>query len=135
MPPWSYQTRWRRDAPLSFNENLILVIEVIRYNIRPGEESTFEDAFRKAAPLLEASGHCLGYTLTRATRERNRYMMSVYWDSPDGHLIGFRQSNAFAQYQEFIQPYAEMVEETGHYRKTGIEMTKKQLVRISGPPR
>lgn len=112
-----------------------MVIEVIRYNIRPGGEQAFEDVFRQAAPLLEASTHCLGFTLIRATRERNRYMMSIYWDSPDGHLIGFRQSSFFAQYHELIQPYAEMVEETGHYRKTGIEMTKKQLVRISGPPR
>ena len=112
-----------------------MVIEVIRYNIRPGDETVFEEAFRQAAPLLEASTHCLGFTLTRSTRERHHYIMSIYWDSPDGHLIGFRQSNGFAQYQELIQPYAEMVVETGHYRKTGIEMTKKQLVRISGPPR
>ncbi len=112
-----------------------MVIEVIRYNIRQGEEAAFEDAFRQAAPLLEASNHCIGFTLTRATRERNRYMMSIFWDSPDGHLIGFRQSNGFPQYQELLQPYAEMVEETGHYRKTGIELTKQQLVRISGPPR
>lgn len=112
-----------------------MVIEVIRYTVRSGEEASFEDAYRQAAPLLEASNHCLGFTLTRATRDRNRYLMSIYWDSPDGHLIGFRQSSAFAQYQELIGPYAEMVEETGHYRKTGVELTKKQLVRISGQPR
>lgn len=112
-----------------------MVIEVIRYAVRLGDEAAFEDAFRRAAVLLEASSHCLGFTLTRSTRDRHRYMMSVYWDSPDGHLIGFRQSGSFAQYQELTAPYAEMVEETGHYRKTGIELTKKQLVRISGQPR
>ena len=112
-----------------------MVIEIIRYAIQPGDEPTFEEAFRQAAVLLEASNHCLGFTLTRATRERNRYMMSVYWDSPDGHLIGFRQSGTFKEYQELLEPYADRIEETGHYRKTGIELTKKQLVRISGPPR
>lgn len=112
-----------------------MVIEVIRYAIQPGEEASFEEAFRQAAPLLEASTHCLGFTLTRATRDRNRYLMSIYWDSPDGHLIGFRQSGSFAQYQDLIGPYVEMVEETGHYRKTGIELTKKALVRISGQPK
>ena len=112
-----------------------MVIEVIRYAIAEGEESAFEDAYRKAAVLLEASGHCLGFTLTRATRERSRYLMSVYWDSPDGHLIGFRQSTAFKEFQELLQPYAAMIEEDAHYRKTGIELTKKQLVRLSGPPK
>lgn len=112
-----------------------MVIEIIRYAIQPGDETAFEEAFRQAAVLLEASTHCLGFTLTRATRERNRYMMSVFWDSPDGHLIGFRQSGAFKEYQELLAPYGDRIEETGHYRKTGIELTKKQLVRISGPPR
>ena len=112
-----------------------MVIEVIRYTIQPGEEAAFEDAYRQAALLLEASGHCLGFTLTRATRERNRYLMSVYWDAPDGHLIGFRQSNSFKQYEELLQPYAAMVDESGHYRKTGIELTKKQLVKLSGQPK
>ena len=85
--------------------------------------------------MLEASSHCLGFSLMRATRERQRYIMTIYWDSPDGHLIGFRQSAAFKQYQEHLAPYAATVEEDGHYRKTGIDLTKKQLVRISGPPR
>lgn len=112
-----------------------MIIEVTRYAVPSGDEATFEDAYRKAAVLLEASNHCLGFTLTRATLERGRYLMLVYWDSPDGHQIGFRQSNAFQEYQELLQPYADVVKESAHYRKTGIELTKKQLVRISGPPR
>ena len=110
-----------------------MVIEVVRYTIAPGAEPAFEDAYRRVAVLLESSSHCLGFNLTRATRERNRYMATIYWDSPDGHLIGFRQSKDFAEYDELLKPY--QPDESGHYRKTGIELTKKQLVRISGPPR
>lgn len=112
-----------------------MIIEVIRYTLTAGDEAAFEEAFRGAGELLEASSHCLGFSLMRATRERHRYVMSIYWDSPDGHLIGFRQSVAFKAYQEHLAPYAAAVEEDGHYRKTGIDLTKKQLVRISGPPR
>jgi heme-degrading monooxygenase HmoA len=112
-----------------------LIIEVIRYAIASGEEAAFEEAQRQAGVLLEKSSHCLGFTLTRATRHRSNYLMTIYWDSPDGHLIGFRQSGSFSEYQALLQPYAEMIEDASHYRKTGIELTKKQLVRISGPPR
>ncbi len=112
-----------------------MVIEVIRYTVAAGDEAAFEDAYRHAGELLEASSHCLGYSLMRATRERQRYSMTIYWDSPDGHLIGFRQSGAFKAYQELLSPYAALIEEDAHYRKTGIDLTKKQLVRISGPPR
>ena len=112
-----------------------MVIEVIRYTVSAGDEAAFEEAYRGAGALLEASSQCLGFSLMRATRERQRYVMTIYWDSPDGHLIGFRQSGAFKAYQEHLAPYTPLVEEDGHYRKTGIELTKKQLVRISGPPR
>lgn len=112
-----------------------MVIEVIRYTITAGDEAAFEEAYRGAGALLEASSHCLGFSLMRATRTRERYVMTIYWDSPDGHLIGFRQSVAFKQYQEHLAPWTPAAEEDAHYRKTGIELTKKQLVRISGPPR
>ncbi len=112
-----------------------MVIELIRYSVTAGDEAAFEEAYRSAGALLEASSHCLGFSLMRATRERQRYIMTIYWDSPDGHLIGFRQSGAFKEYQDHLAPYAAAVESDGHYRKTGIELTKKQLVRISGPPR
>ena len=112
-----------------------MVIEVIRYDVTPGEEPAFEDAFRRAGVLLENSSHCLGFSLLRATRERHRYLMQVFWDSPDGHLIGFRQSKDFREYQELLAPFTRMDLGEGHFRKTGVELTKKQLVRISGPPR
>ncbi len=112
-----------------------MIIEVIRYAITEGEEAAFEEAQRQTGALLERSSHCLGYTLTRATRHRNHYMMTIYWDSPDGHLIGFRQSASYAEYQSLLAPYEAVIEDSSHYRKTGIELTKKQLVRISGPPR
>lgn len=112
-----------------------MIIEVIRYAITAGEEPAFEEAYRRAGVLLENSSHCLGFSLMRATRERFRYLMQIYWDSPDGHLIGFRQSKDFREYQELLAPYTPIADEPGHYRKTGIELTKKQLVRISGPPR
>ena len=112
-----------------------MVIEVIRYAIAAGEEAAFEEAYRNAGRLLENSSHCLGFSLLRATRERQNYLMTIYWDSPDGHLIGFRQSKDFRQFQELLAPYAPIVDGDGHYRKTGVELTKKQLVRISGPPR
>ena len=112
-----------------------MVIEVIRYAITAGSEAVFEEAFRRASNPLEASSHCLGFSLTRSTKQRNRYLMLIYWDSPDGHLIGFRESPLFKDFAECVQPFAAMIEEAGHYRKTGVELTKKQLVRISGPPR
>lgn len=112
-----------------------MVIEVIRYLVTPGDEPAFEAAYRQAAHALEKSTACLGFSLTRATLERHRYLMLIYWDSPDGHQVAFRQSPLFVEFQESMGAYNEMVVESAHYRKTGVELTKKQLIRLSGPPK
>ncbi len=111
-----------------------MVIELTRYRVAEGQETAFETACRHAAKAFGRSSHCLGYSLMRATSadERNRYALTVYWDTPDGHLIGFRQSADFAEFDQHLGPFAAMIEEDEHYRKTGIELTKPQLVRISG---
>ncbi|MBV9658423.1 MAG: antibiotic biosynthesis monooxygenase [Verrucomicrobia bacterium] len=114
-----------------------MVTEIIRYTVTDGRETEFETACTQAAEPLSRSSHCLGFSLQRATgaTERNRYLFSVYWDSPDGHLIGFRQSQDFAEFNECLAPFAHGVEEDQHYRKTGVELTKQQFVRFSGQPR
>ena len=113
-----------------------MIIELIRYRVPEGEESSFELACRKAAKALTRSSHCLGFSLMRATAttERNRYAFTIYWDTPDGHLIGFRQSEDFAEFSRYLGQFAPMIEEDQQYRKTGVELTKPQLVRISGTP-
>ena len=112
-----------------------MVIQVVRYTVSPGEEMKFEEAWRQASKPLANSTHCLGYSLVRATNERNRYLLQVYWDTPDGHRIAFQQSADFEQVRRLLEPFTTGLEEDAHYRKTGIELTKHQLVRISGPPR
>ena len=111
-----------------------MIIELIRYRVAEGQESAFETACSQAGKSLTRSSHCLGFSLTRATAatERNRYAFTIYWDTPDGHLIGFRQSEDFAEFNRYLGPFATMIEEDQQYRKTGVELTKPQLVRISG---
>ena len=114
-----------------------MIIELIRYRVTEGQETAFETACSQAAKALSRSSHCLGYNLMRATStaERNRYAFTVYWDTPDGHLIGFRQSEDFAEFNQYLRSFEQVIEEDEHYRRTGIELTKPQLVRVSGGPR
>lgn len=112
-----------------------MVIQVVRYVVPAGREMEFEEAWRRAGRPLANSTHCLGYSLTRATVERNRYLLMVYWDTPDGHRHAYQHSPDFEEVRRLTEPFAEHMEEDAHYRKTGVELTKHQLVRISGPPR
>ncbi|MBA4184446.1 MAG: hypothetical protein H0X49_10600 [Acidobacteria bacterium] len=43
-----------------------MVLEVIRYLIANGQERQFETDYGKAAEYLDASPHCIGYTLAHS---------------------------------------------------------------------
>lgn len=97
-----------------------MVLEVIRYLVAGGQENQFEADYGKAAEYLDASPHCLSYTLARSGKEKNRYVMLIEWDSADGHLQGFRQSPDFAKFFALVKPYFNMIEEMEHYEKTSV---------------
>jgi len=101
-----------------------MVLEVIRYLIAGGQERQFETDYGKAAKYLDASPHCLGYRLARSSKEKNRYVMLIEWDSATGHLQRFRQSADFGKFFALVKPYFNMIEEMEHYEKTNVEGKK-----------
>ncbi len=101
-----------------------MILEVIRYLIADGQENQFETDYGRAAEYLEASPHCLGYTLAHSGKEKNRYLMLIDWDSATGHLQGFRQSPDFGKFFALVKPYFNQIEEMEHYEKTNVEGKK-----------
>ena len=92
--------------------------------IADGQENQFETDYGRAAEYLEASPHCLGYTLAHSGKEKNRYLMLIEWDSATGHLQGFRQSPDFGKFFALVKPYFNQIEEMEHYEKTNVEGKK-----------
>lgn len=78
-----------------------MVLEIIRYLIAEGREKQFENDYGKAAEFLDASPHCLNYTLARSNKEKNRYAMLIEWDSAAGHFAGFSEQPGFRQVFRF----------------------------------
>jgi hemoglobin len=97
-----------------------MIVEYTRYHVDERRRDAFLDDYRKAAEWLEASGHCLAYELTECAEAAGHYMLRLEWDSPEGHLEGFRKSPEFRSFFAHVQPYVGDIEEMRHYRPTGI---------------
>ena len=108
-----------------------MVIQVVRYVVPPGQETEFEEAWRQASKPLARSTHCLGYSLTRATVERNRYLLMVYWDTPDGHRIAFGQSADFAEVQRLTEPFAGSWSNTSSCASPGHRAERRRPTLVS----
>lgn len=98
-----------------------MVVEYIRYKIPSKDIQAFETDYGVAAEALEVSDHCGGYELSRCLDEPGRYVLRIEWDSVDGHMQGFRNSDAFRNFFSAIKPYVSQIEEMQHYELTSVK--------------
>jgi quinol monooxygenase YgiN len=94
-----------------------MVVEYIRYSIPSQDAEAFEADYAQAGRSLAASPHCNGYELSRCLDDPDCYMLRIEWDSVDGHMRGFRQSDEFRQFFAAIKPYVSHILEMRHYEQ------------------
>lgn len=92
-----------------------MIVEYIRYRIGEARASEFEEAYRRAGDVLEASPNCESYEVSRCVEEPDNYVVRIEWDSQEGHLSGFRQSPEFRTFFEAVGPFVNDIEEMRHY--------------------
>ena len=46
-----------------------------------------------------------GYKVNRGLESPERYILQVFWDTLDDHMVGFRQSDAFPQWRAIVGPF------------------------------
>ena len=95
-----------------------MVVEYIRYAIDEARVEAFEQAYRRAAVVLEASEHCERYEVSRCSEDSTRHVVRIEWDSAEGHLSGFRKSPEFGAFFAAVQPFVNDIEEMRHYQVT-----------------
>jgi hemoglobin len=95
-----------------------MIVEYIRYKIDPSRNEEFEAAYRRAGELVDASPNCQSWEAARCVDEPEKQIVRIEWDSPVGHLQGFRQSADFKPFLELTQPFYKDIEEMTHYQVT-----------------
>jgi len=92
-----------------------MIVEYIRYKIDPSRNDEFDDAYRRAGAVLDASPHCERWQVARCIDEPDKQIVRIEWDSVDGHLQGFRKSPDFGAFFEAVRPFFDDIEEMTHY--------------------
>jgi heme-degrading monooxygenase HmoA len=60
-----------------------MIVEYIRYKIDPSRTGEFDDAYRSAGALLDASPHCQRWEATRCVDEPEKQIVRIEWDSAE----------------------------------------------------
>jgi len=98
-------------------------VEIIRYTIAADQHASFEEAYKKAGKLLEASPFCLGYQVIHGEEEPDHYIVIIDWTSTQDHMNGFRQSAQFMPFFDLVKPFYNNIDEMKHY-KPGFGVAK-----------
>jgi quinol monooxygenase YgiN len=101
-----------------------MIVEYIRYDIPAHDAEAFEADYVQTGHSLDASSHCLDYELSRCVDEPASYILRIAWDSVEGHVQGFRQSEEFRQFFAAIKPWVGRIQEMRHYQQTATAMAK-----------
>jgi heme-degrading monooxygenase HmoA len=81
-----------------------MVLEVALFDVLPGSEQAFSDAYAQARPLLARSDGCRSTRMTRGVETPTRFVLLVEWDSVAAHEA-FRASPRFGEWRSLIGPH------------------------------
>ena len=91
-----------------------MIIEIANIDIRPGCESDFEEAVRRAQPIFERAAGCRGVALHRVVEKACAYRLLVQWESVEAHTVDFQGSSDFAAWRALVGPFFERIPTVEH---------------------
>jgi heme-degrading monooxygenase HmoA len=97
-----------------------MVLEVAIFNILPGQESAFAEAYGKAREMLLSTEGFISARMTRGIESPSRFVLLVEWDSVDAHIENFRASERFTTWRGLIGPYFDGAPTVEHFEDLGI---------------
>jgi len=92
------------------------ILEQAELQVRPGQESDFEQAFKQAETIICNMPGYLGHQLLRCMEKNNQYLLLVRWQTLADHIEGFRQSPQYQQWRELLHHFYDPFPEVWHYQ-------------------
>ncbi len=83
-----------------------MILEHADLRIDPSRAADFEAAIERGVTTVIAHAQGFqGYKVNRSQETPGRYLLMIYWNTLEDHTVGFRQSEAFAQWRAIVGPY------------------------------
>lgn len=83
-----------------------MILEHADIRIDPARAAEFEEAIlRGASTVIAQAKGFRGFKVNRSIESPGRYLLMIYWDTLEDHTVGFRGSEAFAQWRAIVGPF------------------------------
>lgn len=83
-----------------------MILELADIRIQPGRQVEFDAAIvRGIETVIAHSKGYRGYKVNKSIESPERYLLMVFWDTFDNHMVDFRQGPAFAEWRAIVGPF------------------------------
>ncbi len=101
-----------------------MILEHALIDVTPDQEDAFLAAFAQAKDVIAGCDGFVGGQLYRGIEHSSRFLLLVEWSDLDAHVVGFRQSDAFARWRALIGPFFAGDPTVDHYNTHGTHFTR-----------
>lgn len=92
-----------------------MVLEVAILDVKAGEVTAFEAAFKQAQNIIASQDGYLSHRLERCVEKPNRYVLLVDWRSLEDHTVGFRGSSFYQDWKALLHHFYDPFPVVEHY--------------------
>ena len=83
-----------------------MILEIADFTITPGKQPEFEAALQQAVTTVASKAQGFrGFKINHSIESPERYVLMIYWDTLEDHMVGFRQGPLFPQWRAIVGPY------------------------------
>ena len=83
-----------------------MILELADIRIHPGQNAAFEAAIQHGLKtVIQSAKGFQGFKVNRGMESTERYILQIFWDTLEDHMVGFRQSPAFADWRAIVGPF------------------------------
>ena len=97
-----------------------MILEIADIRIAPGQQTAFEEAIQRGVTTIasQAKGY-RGWKVNRSVESPERYLLMIFWDSLEDHMVGFRQGPLFPQWRAIVGPFFAQPPQVEHFILVG----------------
>ncbi len=88
--------------------------------VKPGLESDFEVAFKKASNFISSMDGYLSHELHKCIEVQGKYLLLVRWKTLESHTVGFRSSAEYQEWKKLLHHFYEPFPTVEHFEEIEI---------------
>lgn len=83
-----------------------MILEIADIRIPPGQQAAFDAAIQEGVATVasKATGF-RGYKVQKCIETPERYVLMIWWDTLENHMIDFRQGPLFPLWRAIVGPF------------------------------